>query len=294
MVCQRAATSDSRVGEAYKLLGLDVGASLEAAKKAFRRLARETHPDVCSEEEMELAAQRFSAIREAYDMVIEYHETGAGTEPQYRQREFGSTMGQFMMNVALKIGHHSTSDGRTYDLWLDLRGSDVPLDDATREVMSLFWKMRQVVDELGVSLLKEGVMGGIVADADTDPAQIEAWDYKWLPLVLADASTGRLVYGDTGELAGYVRDVGAGRLLRYTPQESDGDAGDNVSEESYGVEFAVAARTPHEVRSAQARYRYAMRALVMPSDPASWAVAAARGTDPDEAEVIGEWVKKNS
>ena len=57
----------------YELLGVARDADDSAIKKAFRRLARQLHPDVSSEPEAE---QRFREVTEAYE-VLSNSETRA-------------------------------------------------------------------------------------------------------------------------------------------------------------------------------------------------------------------------
>jgi molecular chaperone DnaJ len=65
----------------YQLLGVTRGATDEQIRSAYRKLARQLHPDVNKEPD---AAQRFKEITEAYEVL---------TDPQRRQRYdmFGST-----------------------------------------------------------------------------------------------------------------------------------------------------------------------------------------------------------
>ncbi|GIW69473.1 MAG: molecular chaperone DnaJ [Patescibacteria group bacterium] len=53
----------------YKILGIDKNASEEDIKKAYRKLAREHHPDVVSEKDKEAAEKRFKEINEAYRVL---------------------------------------------------------------------------------------------------------------------------------------------------------------------------------------------------------------------------------
>ena len=51
----------------YEALGLSKGASLEDIKKAYRKLAREWHPDVAKDKPN--AEQKFKEINEAYHIL---------------------------------------------------------------------------------------------------------------------------------------------------------------------------------------------------------------------------------
>ena len=52
----------------YKILGLDPSASTDEVKKAYRKLARENHPDLNPGDEA--AAKRMNDINEAYDRIM--------------------------------------------------------------------------------------------------------------------------------------------------------------------------------------------------------------------------------
>ena len=54
----------------YQVLGLEREASKEEIKKAYRRLARQYHPDVTTEDKT-VAEERFKTISEAYEVLID-------------------------------------------------------------------------------------------------------------------------------------------------------------------------------------------------------------------------------
>ncbi len=62
------------LNEAYEILGLERGASLELVKKQYRALAKKYHPDILnannvSKEELELGVKKFQRINEAYELI---------------------------------------------------------------------------------------------------------------------------------------------------------------------------------------------------------------------------------
>ena len=63
-----AASPAERINAAYLALEIEVGAGQEAVKEAFRKLARQYHPDVSAHEKDE-AERRFKEVKSAYDQI---------------------------------------------------------------------------------------------------------------------------------------------------------------------------------------------------------------------------------
>ena len=57
-----------QINAAYLALEIEVGAGQEAVKEAFRKLARQYHPDVSAHEKSE-AEKRFKEVKSAYDRI---------------------------------------------------------------------------------------------------------------------------------------------------------------------------------------------------------------------------------
>ena len=51
----------------YEILGVDISAELAEIKAAYRKLARQYHPDVCGNDEENVA--KFKKITEAYEVL---------------------------------------------------------------------------------------------------------------------------------------------------------------------------------------------------------------------------------
>ncbi|CAK9056956.1 unnamed protein product [Durusdinium trenchii] len=71
-ILRRSGERQLTLQEAYAELGLPAGASIRQVRKAFRRLARQLHPDVCAPSELAQTALRFVAMKQAYDFIMSY------------------------------------------------------------------------------------------------------------------------------------------------------------------------------------------------------------------------------
>ncbi|MCS6782205.1 MAG: DnaJ domain-containing protein [Gloeomargarita sp. SKYBB_i_bin120] len=71
--------TDSQLVQSYRRLGLAVGASLAEVKAAYRRLARQCHPDLHPDDQQ--SHERFIALHQAYRYLLDYltRETSAAS-----------------------------------------------------------------------------------------------------------------------------------------------------------------------------------------------------------------------
>lgn len=294
----------------------------EAAREVFREVARRYYKELSyvsgatesldadegADEKVSILAEEFRAAKEAFDVIsASAGEASEDTQNKEDIPEPKSATGYAGMMAAGRC-HHRQSSGATHELWLDLRGSPDAMIEPKRRVMLLFFQTRSVVDDIGVALFKEGQMRAIVVDeaSYTDKKPGDDWDFSWMPLVLAD-SGGNLQHAET--------DLSFGRLQlaalniseqKQPPSEEYAESmeilfpnltssavdsgavrasatgpgrGSQVEDEELVV---VAARTAHDVRLAPERYGSKMRALLLPPDPAIWAVASS-SAEPDMA-----------
>ena len=117
----------------YKTLGVDKKASQEDIKKAYRKLARQYHPDTNKDAGAE---ERFKSISEAYDILGDpdkrkkYDRGGsvfAGSEPVRRRRRAGggATAADFGSFSDILSGIFNTGGGRTRTKPVSERGKDL-------------------------------------------------------------------------------------------------------------------------------------------------------------------------
>ena len=70
------------ISDYYNLLGLQKGCSIDEVKKAYRRKARECHPDINPSPD---AKDKFISITEAYEFLLTYREKIVSDEKAYQQ-----------------------------------------------------------------------------------------------------------------------------------------------------------------------------------------------------------------
>lgn len=82
-------------GNYYEALGVSQDASLEEIKKAYRKMAKEAHPDVGGDEELfKKIGEAYETLsdegrRERYDLGIKKQENGKSSYKQYEPPQFG-------------------------------------------------------------------------------------------------------------------------------------------------------------------------------------------------------------
>ena len=88
----------------YQILGVKKDSSLDQIKKAYKKLAKEHHPDMVKESDKEAAEKRFKEINEAYQvlsdsqkrkMYDQFGTVGAGFGPQGFTGQQGGQRGPF-------------------------------------------------------------------------------------------------------------------------------------------------------------------------------------------------------
>lgn len=103
----------------YKILGLQVGASKEEVKRAYRRLALKYHPDKNPGNE-ELTAKKFIEINEAYSVIMDSSHVGETFKRVEDAKEF------FRKNF--------------FDLARRIEGNDPETDVIQQEECDFFFK----------------------------------------------------------------------------------------------------------------------------------------------------------
>jgi hypothetical protein len=70
------------ISDYYNVLGLATGSTVDQIKKAYRKKARECHPDINPAPD---AKDMFITITEAYEFLLTYHEKISNDDEDYRQ-----------------------------------------------------------------------------------------------------------------------------------------------------------------------------------------------------------------
>lgn len=193
----------------YKILGVDRNADAETIKKAYRKLARQYHPDVNKGDKK--AEERFKEINEANDVLSDpekrkvYDQLGANYQ-QYRQ---------------------AGGDPRNYDWsqWAGQRGGANPFRTRTGTNTADF-------EDLDLGDLFESMFGGRTGGARTQSARRPRDVEQPVQITLAEAFHGatRLLQKDDQDIevsipAG-VKTGSKVRVRGQGPRNARGQAGD--------------------------------------------------------------------
>ena len=81
----------------YQILGVKKDATLDDIKKAYRKLAREHHPDMVKESDKEAAEKRFKEINEAYQVLRDPQKRKM--YDQYAQQHYG----KYLWSISIRI-----------------------------------------------------------------------------------------------------------------------------------------------------------------------------------------------
>lgn len=84
------------ISDPYKVLGVEQGASQEEIKRAYRRKAKEYHPDLHPNDPN--AAMKMNEINQAYDMLMnpdKYAQKRAEEQARQQRQSYGNPYGQY-------------------------------------------------------------------------------------------------------------------------------------------------------------------------------------------------------
>lgn len=93
----------------YKVLGVSPGASQEEIKKAYRRRAKECHPDLHPNDPN--AARKMNEVNEAYEMMQNPDKYKAKQEEELRRQQAGSSYGGYGQDSRQNSGYGGYGQG---------------------------------------------------------------------------------------------------------------------------------------------------------------------------------------
>jgi len=99
------------MGNPYSVLGVSENASDNDVREAYRRLARQYHPDNCkSDFERQMAEKRMQEVNEAYDQIIQMRRDFKGSYTNHGRASYGPTG---LSDVRAKINQGRLDDAQT-------------------------------------------------------------------------------------------------------------------------------------------------------------------------------------
>jgi len=124
----------------YEILGVDPRASQDEIRQAYRRLAREAHPDVRRDDPQ--ATEQFKEINEAYAILSD-----PAKRTQYdRFGEVGTDAGSF--------GGDASPFGDLFDIFFGGRGARAPQRDGPERGSDLRYDLEITLEEVGTGVEK--------------------------------------------------------------------------------------------------------------------------------------------
>ena len=137
----------------YKVLGLQKNASQDDIKKAYKKLCKKYHPDVCKDDD---ARQRFDEITEAYECLSKPHNRIEYDEGRYSRKKSipikEQACGLIISKFEIIIQNNSVPEVKTRDL-IDLINDEVikeeqNLDKIKSQCLSLLKKLEEIQKRL--------------------------------------------------------------------------------------------------------------------------------------------------
>ncbi len=114
------------VADYYETLGVERDASTEEIKKAFRKLARESHPDVAKDDPE--AATRFNKLRQAYETLVD-PEKRQRYDRSFNRRPAGEGSGTWRPPGGMNFGGVKVNAGGASQDRFRGRGNNLDLED---------------------------------------------------------------------------------------------------------------------------------------------------------------------
>ncbi len=97
----------------YKILGIDRNASDDEVKKAYRKLAKRYHPDVCKEKDAEV---KFKEVQNAYDMIMDLRKNK--NSYTYQQRDYGGNEQKYQAIIHyINLGYYMEAYQALQDIY---------------------------------------------------------------------------------------------------------------------------------------------------------------------------------
>lgn len=134
----------------YKILGVEKSANQEEIAKAYRKLAREHHPDINNNPD---SLEKFKEISEAYSVI--------GDAQKRQQYDYGGSMFQ---------GHSFRGD--SFDLFKNMFGD--MFEDVSREQSQIF-NIELSLEECLTGCKKEIILNGLIYCPDCEGTNIKEW-----------------------------------------------------------------------------------------------------------------------